>query len=415
MFLKYFKEWLSKEVGSDDYRVFKSFYLKVNKNLTIKKLLEDRVMLFIRVLSMPLFLRYKKYENKERYMIEDTSSYSLRKRYIKHYDGVMDIGLIERQLKSIIEFQSFSDLWIFTKSYASSLFNTLKIVFLPLNFSLLQFSNYYYIRTKLLILKPKKIYIFYSYLPQMYLISLYSSNIKKLEVDYIIGNMIHEYLRYSHFKNLQVCFTNKIYKEEYRTFQKIGWINDNNVDYLVSGNEFLINNKLEKFKYDIGFFSSAFWARKDGLYANYNLEALKENRYKNNIYSKRESIILENILKLSKKYNLSMKIYLHPYEKKLISKYNIYPPYWDLISKEYREEDDFLGSNDFFEAKVGVVLQSSIFYDRWDDNLFTLCYQFKNPQDKLQIPLKYLGVYSIYGFKNLKELEKQVRIGLDSI
>ena len=413
MFLKYFKKWLYTEIGSDDYRVFKSFYLKVDKHLTTKEFLKDRLMLILRVLSMPLLLRYKKYEQKERYMIDDISSYPLRNQYIKYYDNRTDIGLIERRFKSIIMINSWSDLWVFIKAYTYALLSIFKIIFIPLNFSLLQFSNYYYMRTKILILKPKKIYMFYSYLPQMYLISLYSSNIKKIKVDYIIGNMINEYLRYSYLENVQVCFANTLYKEEYEAFQKIGWINDTNVNYLVTGNEFLINKKLENFKYDIGFFSSAFWARKDGLYADYNKEALKEGKYKNNIYAKRENIILKNIIKIAKKHNLSMKIYLHPYEKNLISKYNIYPPYWKLIPKELLEENKLLGSNDFFEAKVGVLLQSSIFYDRWENNLLTICYQFKNPKNKVQIPLKYLGLYAIYGFKNLKELEKQVITGLD--
>ena len=412
MFLKYFKQWLYCEIGSNDYRVFKSFYLKVDKHLTKKELLKDRLMLLIRVASMPLLLRHKKYVKIEKYMIEDLASYSLRKKYIKAYDKDVDIGLIERRFKSNIEVQSWGELWIFTKSYFSALFSILKIIFIPLNFSLLQFSNYYYMRSKILILEPKKIYMFYSYLPHMYLISLFSSNIKRIEVDYIIANMINESLRYSHFENVQVCFTNTLYKEEYQAFQKIGWIKDMNVNYLVTGNEFLINNKLAKFEYDIGFFSSAFWARRDGLYADYNIEALKKEQYKNNIYFKEENIILRNTIKVAKKYNLNMKIYLHPYEKNLISKYNIYPPYWDLLQSDILEESKSMGSNNFFEAKVGVLLQSSIFYDRWEYDLFTICYQFKNSKNKLQIPLKYLGCYSIYGFENEKDFEEQVINGL---
>jgi hypothetical protein len=183
--------------------------------------------------------------------------------------------------------------------------------------------------------------------------------------------------------NLCICFANNLYQEEYKSFKQTGWIKDKNVTYSIGGNEFLITNKVvNTFKYDIGFFSSAYWARRDGLYADNNIIALKNSIYVNNLYSKREIIILKNIIKISKKYKYKLKIYLHPYEKRLINKYNIYPPYWDLINLESLSTDISLGSNNFYEPKVAVLLQSSIFYDRWENNLFTLCYQFKKSKNR---------------------------------
>ncbi|MGJ0302814.1 hypothetical protein NG774_05725 [Aliarcobacter cryaerophilus] len=371
-------------------------------------------MLLTRIVIMPIFLRYKKCGNSDICIIDSVDNYQLRKEYIAQFDNFENIELIDRRLKSHIIVKSFSELWTFFKSYLYTLKNIFKIIFLPFNFSLLQLSNYYYLRVKLNILKPKKVYIFYSYLPQSYLIALYSTNILKIDVNYIISNLINEYLRYTYMQNIHVIFTNALYQNEYESYRTIGWIKNINVKYSIGGNEFLINKKiLDSFIYDLGYFSSGFWARKDGLYASTNLSEIKKGTYKNNIYSKRENILLQNIVKISYKYNFTLKIYLHPYEKRLISQYKIYPPYWDIIcSKPWIVVNESLESNDFFEAKVGVLLQSSIFYDRWENNLFTLCYQFKNSKNKLQIPLKYLSRYSVYGFKNLKELEKKILIGL---
>jgi len=411
LFLKFFKKWLHKEIESSDYRIFKSFYLKVNKNLNYFELFKDRIVLLLRVLIMPIFLRYKKEKNGDNYIIDSLDNYQLRKEYIAQYNNDYDIKLIDNRMKSMINIQSFSQLWIFFKSYIYSLKSIFKIIFLPLNFSFLQFSNYFYLRTKINIYRPQKIYVFYSYLPHQYLISLFSANVFKIEVNYHIGNMIYEYLRYFYIENSCICFANKLYKEEYESFKKIGWIKDINTKYQISGNEFLLNsNSLNGFKYDVGFFSSGYWSRREGLYASNDIFAIHEKKYENNIYSKREIILLRNIIKISKKHHLTLKIYLHPHEKKLISNHNIYPPYWNLIKMSNLKVDKMLGSNNFFEPKVGVLIQSSIFYDRWENNLFTLCYQFKNYKNRLQIPLKYLGKYSIYGFKNLKELEKKILV-----
>lgn len=411
MILKFFKEWLQKEVGVNDYRIFKSYYLKVNKNLLFVEIIKDRTSFILRILVLPIFIRYKKLIQKTAYMIEDEESYLLRKQYILIYDGADDVGLIDRRFKSKIYITSFSQLVSFFKNYITILLKSLKLLFLPVSFSILPIANFFLLQIKIKLLDPQKIYMFYSYLAQNYLMSLYISNRLQMKVDYIIGNMIHESLRYSFFQRVNLCFVSLLYKEEYLAYKKIGWIEDDN-RYVISGKEFNIQRINNNFQYDIGFFSSAYWARREGLYTDNNIIALRENRYQNNIYSLREIIIFKNLIKIVKKYNLSLKIYLHPYEKRLITEYGVYPPYWDKYTHENIVIDGLKENNNFFESKVGVLLQSSIFYDRWEHNLFTLCYQFKNSKNRLQIPLKYLGKYNIYGFENLKELETQVLAGL---
>lgn len=406
-----FKRWLHEQVRNSDYRIFKSFYLKVNKNLSFNEILVDRFIFLFRIFIMPVFLRYKNRKKVYKYyVIEKKDVYDLRIMYIFNYTNNKDIGLINSSPKSSIEIYSFNDLYIFFKSYIYAIYSAIKIVILPFNFSILSLSNFFYIRTKLNILKPRKIFIFYSYSPQNYILSLYAANILNIKVDYIIVNMIHELLRYSYFKNIRLCFANNIYLEEYNTIKRIGWIKDERCQHIVSGNERLIGTEKYFPNIDIGFYSSAYWARKDGLYANYNIAALKEDKYKNNIYAKREIIIMNNVIKIAKKNGFSFKLYLHPYEKALIKNHGIYPPYWDKIDLKIVETEEL---NNINEVKLGVLLQSSIFYDRWANNLLTLCYQFKNPKNKLQIPLKYLGKYHNYGFKNIKDLEKLILMGLE--
>jgi len=405
--LNQLKVLLYRETSIKNYRLFKTYYLMVKKNLSISNIIKDRLELIIRILIMPLFIRLNNQTKYDYYIIDKEDNYLLRKSYILNYSEIKNknIGLLDSNLKSKIYINSINDLYKFFKAYFYALFNILRISILPFNLSLLQLSNFYYLKVKLEILSPKKIYLFYSYLPQTYLLSLYASNKMKIEVDYIISNMINEYLRYSYFENIQLCFANKVYCEEYKNIKKIGWISDKNTKYLITGNEFLINKSFNKNKYSIGFFSSGYWARKEGLYADGNITALKNKEYENNFYSKIEQIILKYIIKFTTKHNLSLKIYLHPYEKRLIHTYSIYPPYWIFLDSF--TESIFINDekNDFYEPEVGVLLQSSIFYDRQDKELPTFCFQFKQPKNKLQIPLKYLDKYKIYGFSNLKSLE----------
>jgi len=68
--LKILKNYLFKETGYSNYRIFKSFYIKSDKKLSFINLVKDRIALIFRVLMMPLFLSFKKSNMHKSYIID---------------------------------------------------------------------------------------------------------------------------------------------------------------------------------------------------------------------------------------------------------------------------------------------------------------------------------------------------------
>lgn len=408
--VKLLEKWIYKQVCSNDYRIFRLFLLHSKREKNTFNIFQEKVKTFLRILKMPLYLRIG---TKLTQNIAYASSSNKKKviSYIESYDNKKDIFFLSSSIFDPIYISSFSDIFRFIKNYLSALKDIFLLLVLSTQVSTKELSYFLYLKVKILQYKPEKLYLYSTQELNSNLLTFFSANCLKIDTDIIIGTMEMKQ-RYAYYSDVRLCYMSRITKIQQESFMKIGWTKVKDIEILITGNieQIVKGDKGNESLYDIGFFSSGFWAR-SGLWRANDIEKIKRNKeeYCKNIYAKIEMIILGSIVRLAKQYNFTFKIYLHPYEKELIKKYNIYPPFWNL-QNEYNIciDDNISIKNNFFEAKIGIVMMSSIFQDRWDNHLYTLCFDPKNKKKMDHIRLKYLGDYSKYGFKNIKELEEKI-------
>jgi hypothetical protein len=123
-------------------------------------------------------------------------------------------------------------------------------------------------------------------------------------------------------------------------------------------------------KYDISFYSSGTWAREDGIWRIDDIQRIRSlSLVDNEIYRFEESLIVE-FATLSRARSIKSIIYLHPYERYLLSTYGIRPPYLPLVTGLELSAEP--GHSDIASAPTSVTMCSSVMYDRHPLGLQTL-------------------------------------------
>lgn len=405
------KRWINQQVCCNDYRIFKLLLINLKREDNCINIVKDRLKTFLRVLKMPLYLRIGKQITKNIVCSSSNKEQKIED-YIKNYDNVDNLFFISTFITDRIYIDSIGSFFRFIKYYIIIVKDTFLLTLIFNKLSTRQFSIFLYLKIKIYIYRPEKIYIVSPRNPEFNLIALCFSNCDNINIDLINGVLMNTYQRYGFYNRVRLCFISKVSLAEYEALTKIGWIKSQNVQTLVTGNieQIKKQDQHSSFLFDVGFYSSGIWAR-NGVNRTYDLDNIKQNKkeYHKNIYAKIEMIVLYNLIKFAKKYNFKLIIYLHPYEKDVINQFGIYPPYWNKGNgSTIIIDNNLIEKNNFFETEIGIVINSTIFYDRWDNDLITLCYYPKRNNKLVLIPLKYLGKYSKYGFKNLKELEQKI-------
>ena len=95
-------------------------------------------------------------------------------------------------------------------------------------------------------------------------------------------------------------------------------------------------------EYDIGIYSSGHWARIDGLYRTLDIKRIKNGEFLNNSLNILFKEIVLKICKIANQNNLTVMVYLHPFEKILYHDHGLKPPYLELIKKNLRTMFDAL-------------------------------------------------------------------------
>ncbi len=216
--------------------------------------------------------------------------------------------------------------------------------------------------------------------------------------------------RYTYLPDVSFRLCSKFQKEEAKLFIKLGWQKFKDID-LWGLEEIHITSKLHKVEpnIDLGYYSSAEWARNYYYWRESNFERIKSGVSKNNFYYKMFMHYLKNlIIYKNSKPNTSLKIYTHPFERKLKENYGIIPPYTKLATDNNISIDYELSSSleKIYECKVGIAIGSSIIFDRWHMNLPGLIYSGRGYEREF-LPgyyYKYMGKYQKYCFDNEKDL-----------
>jgi hypothetical protein len=379
----------------------------------------DRFLLIFRIALFPLKLKIDHSLNEDIVCISDTqynkNRMEIRKYKIKQLNNNSSYPLFEEgklRTKSRLDFLRIFKLWCF--DFLVSLLSLIDFH----NYELRDISNFINEKNALLIKKPKEIHIFYMSKAEKYLLSSWNGiNIKKF-IHFSNSPLCNKKIGY--YNNITIVVSGKRQIEEITHHTKIGNIVLQDVIIVNNGNEFeiFLNNFNKNERYDVGFFSEGYWMRDKNEYSIEDPKILHKyllNQKENNM-GLLEKELFNECLRVVKKNNLKLSIYLHPCEERMIKK-GINSPFLDYIN----DKSVFLGEkknsfSNIYECKIAVVTSplSSIILDCYEINKPIICVSKKVLHEyESNNQIEYSdNFYSGIQINNLKDLEKKIRVTL---
>jgi hypothetical protein len=159
-------------------------------------------------------------------------------------------------------------------------------------------------------------------------------------------------------------------------------------------------------EYDLGFFASGDWAREDGLVWARDIDQVRAGAYCGNVYARLAQQVLEGLADYATSRQRTLRIYMHPYERRLLHEHGIEPPYRGLADGTLVTIDDRPGNSRdaHYEPDVAVALRSSSIWQRIDLGLErSFIYAFEDPGLGNVLP-EALGEYQRNVFRSVPEL-----------
>lgn len=259
----------------------------------------------------------------------------------------------------------------------------------------------------------KDAYVFSLYYPSSYLTAFVLSRYTKIKMNLISGNApLYEMRRYNNLPEASLILCSKYQMEEYKAYSKLKWtiVKDVTIWGLEEQVQ-LAELEVPEPLYDIGIFSDASWARENGTWRSKDIEKIRSGVLKDNFKFESLDMIITTCCMLKEKYGLSVKVYLHPFERELMKVHSINPPYVSLL-EEHNISFSHNGKNsleNIYESKIGVSTWSTIIMDRWHLDLIGLIHfeerqrakPFNNNPD-------YFGAYKKFVFTDSMDLESKI-------
>jgi hypothetical protein len=121
-------------------------------------------------------------------------------------------------------------------------------------------------------------------------------------------------------------------------------------------------------KYDIGFYSTGDWARVGGRHWASDIDKVRAGAYRGNFYDAHSAHILSALVGYARSHQKTLRIYLHPYERRLLNDESIAPPFAGLADGKTVTIDDRPGSSRdaHYESDVAVAVRSGAILERID-------------------------------------------------
>ena len=134
--------------------------------------------------------------------------------------------------------------------------------------------------------------------------------------------------------------------------------------------------------YDIGYYSSGEWARREGLYQVADVAAVRRGEFAGNPYARAAAAQLEALAAYAHREHRTLRVYPHPLERRLMRS-DIQPPYAALADGEtvtIDDGDDATSRRTVYDPRVAVSLQSSFIWERLDLGLDdSFLHEFADP------------------------------------
>lgn len=405
-------------------QIDRQHYIPMFKSLLCRKLLVKKEQSFLQKLSVFIiylfypffFLTHLKRTSKMDFAVELSSERNganreSRRLFVSHYFyNEDDINRIHYLSGSSIVYHSLTKegikeilrIWILFLSSAWKALWTKRALLERAGIRLLNI----FASAALLNKENASFYTFRLYGGYPYFVSLFLSQFMKRKVYAIMGSTYMYTKRYSYFPECFVGLCADYQNVEVNNYIQKGWFVCKDVQMTGFEEYDLIKDiKPTSPIYDIGIYSSGWWARKDGIYQVPDVEEIRSMKYSNNKYQQNFMDILKCLGPYCKDKNLKVIIYPHPYERRLKNDYGIECPYRDTLTKYgFAFDDDHSTSSisKIYDCKIGVGIASTIVAQRWSLGLKAI-----SLFDELiaeWVDINYLGKYKQYFFEDTADV-----------
>ncbi len=215
----------------------------------------------------------------------------------------------------------------------------------------------------------ERVYVFGLYHRRPYLLGTWLARHSDAEVSFVYQNIpLARNCRFLHLP-VRVVLTSRVNLAEAAYFHAQGIFASDDLVY--AGQEYAIDTahlNPTAPSFDIGFYSSGEWARREGLYQPDDIEAVRRGAYVGNPYDRAGRELLDALVSYAQEHQRTLRIYLHPLERRLLNEHGIEPPFapvvdGGLITMETAEGDS---RRSMYACRVAVSLQSSFIWERLD-------------------------------------------------
>lgn len=166
--------------------------------------------------------------------------------------------------------------------------------------------------------------------------------------------------------------------------------------------------------WDIGYYSSGEWARYGGLYQCQDVEQLRRGAFLDNPYARAAAEQIEALATYARVNQRSLRVYLHPLERRLLNDHGLAPPYAHLADGQLITLDATEGHSrrTLYDARVAVSLQSSFIWERLDaGEEASFIHEFEDPAMNV-FERAALGPYAANVYRSVDELLARVDAAL---
>jgi hypothetical protein len=215
----------------------------------------------------------------------------------------------------------------------------------------------------------RRAYVFGLHDRRPYLIATYLAKHTRIEVVPVFQNIpLYRNCRYFHL-GVPVVLTSRVNVPEVEYYGEQGIFLASMATY--AGGEYASDTSQVLPAgpvFDIGFFSSGEWARAGGLYQTTDIEAVRRGDFADNAYARQAEALLEALATHVRTRGLTLRIYPHPMERRLMNENGIQPPYARLDDggEVTIDRDGGDSRSKVHEARVAISLQSSFVWERLD-------------------------------------------------
>jgi hypothetical protein len=216
-----------------------------------------------------------------------------------------------------------------------------------------------------------QIYLFAFYDRRQYLLLTFLARHTQVTATAVYQNIpLARNCRHLHVE-VPVVLTSKVNLSEVDYYRSQGSFRPLTVTY-ASQEYALDTHDLERHAplYDIGYYSSGEWARRDGLYQARpgDLERVRRGDFADNPYARAAAAQIAALAGYARKEHRTLRLYPHPLERALM-RGGIAPPYAGLtdgVAVTIDDSDQETSRHTVYDARVAVSLQSSFIWERLD-------------------------------------------------